>query len=1058
MKVFKALVSVLSMSVVVGCTSNLDTDKLNPHLADSNQIISTRPQNSEQFIAVLKLKNPSLLESAKKINGKSVVDADLLVKITQEQDEVIATLKALSSEIQVIYKYKMVLNAIAVLSPNEFHDKIKGLGQIVSSEFSGNFARPIITENTNSVGSNGITERNSSKFIGAEALNLQGISGKGMKVGIIDTGIDYTHSMFTGAGTEEAFKAIDPSGEAVGYPNSKVVGGIDLVGTAYDAASPDFAKHIPKPDMNPIDEAGHGTHVAGTVAGLGDGVVSYNGMAPDAELHAIKVFGANGSTSDVVVIAALEYSVDPNADGDISDKLDVVNMSLGGGYGDPHILYAEAVKNLVNGDVVVVASGGNSGASDYIVGSPGTSTEALSVAASVDNSDQNWKFNSSKINLGAESILVEAIEAATTKQIADAGNVTGKLVYVGLAAEDFTEEMKAAVKGHVAFIDRGTVTFNDKIKRAAAAGAIGVVVGNNAEGSSIAMGTTDVFDIPAIMISLDAANKVKAAQKNSDVTIEFLAQEKIEKTELIDTLTDFSSKGPRSVDGFIKPEISAPGSNVISAKIGGGKSIVQMSGTSMSAPHMAGVVALVKQAQPNLSAKEIKNIVMGTSKTIGSAEGQRYPVSMQGAGRVQADKAANSKLVVLEPSISIGETAVESKKSLRRSLSLKNLTAESLTVSVVFEGSEFISMMSVNSLIVPAKETMSLSLTLTLDATKMKDESTREMDGWVKFMDGEREVYRVPVLAIAHKLSALQANQLTVHSGSSRDAVGAAATLEINNANQNAGEALLFNLINGDERKPRAESYMTSGCDMQSAGYRIVTQENEKGESEDVLQIAVKTYKPMTTWHPCDVSVLIDSNGDGIPEQELLGASLGSIPNQNSEEFASTLIDAAKAREIRKAFEAEVDKIKDDPKKLQEIKSKELYDEALLGQRGMKLYNNSTVVIVEAAVSQLAKTDAGHLSFRVVLTHNEQSSVESDDFLAGVQETQKTDRVISLNKAEQSFVDLKDTVVQGNQTLSIELTKGEGAEDLLILMPQNKFTFSDLVNDAQSQIVAPSYK
>ena len=413
-------------------------------------------------------------------------------------------------------------------------------------------------ENSDSgISSPGILERNSSKFIGAEALNKQGITGKGMRVGVIDTGIDYTHAMFLGLGTEEAYKAIDPSGAAVGYPNDKVVGGIDLVGTVFDSGSADFSKHIPKPDMNPIDEAGHGTHVAGTIAGIGDGVASYNGMAPEAVLHAIKVFGAEGSTSDSVVIAALEYSADPNADGDISDKLDVVNMSLGSGYGNPHILYSEAIKNLVHGGVVVVASGGNSGAQDYIVGAPGTSTEAFSIAASVDNGDQNWKFNTSKIILGTENLIVEAIEAATTKKIADAGNVTGKLVYVGLAAEDFTAEVIEAVKGNVAFIDRGAVTFNDKVKRAALAGAIGVVVGNNREGAPLAMGTTDKFEIPAIMITLEAANKVKEAQKMGDVRIEFLGSEKMEKPDLIDTLTGFSSKGPRSVDGLIKPEISA---------------------------------------------------------------------------------------------------------------------------------------------------------------------------------------------------------------------------------------------------------------------------------------------------------------------------------------------------------------------------------------------------------------------------------------------------------------------------------------------------------------------
>ena len=621
---------VLGASLLLSsCTKR--SNEANPNLLLARNIVSTRAQNTSQFIAVLKLKNPALLEDAAQVNGRATIDKKLLAEITKEQDETIASLKALSTEIQIVFRYKMVLNAIAVLAPVELADKISSLGSVVYTEKSGTFERPLTFELSNSVTEPVFAQRNSAKFIGAEKLNKNGITGKGVKVGIIDTGIDYTHAMFLGAGTEEAYKAVDPNTANAGFPNRKVVGGIDLAGSAFDSGSPDFQKHIPKPDVNPIDEAGHGTHVAGTVAGLGDNVNTYNGMAPDAELHAIKVFGAEGSTSDIVVIAALEYAADPNADASNEDLLDVVNLSLGSSYGNPHILYAEAIKNLVNGGTVVVASAGNSGHSDYIVGAPGTSDAALSVAASVDDGDHLWKFKASRFTLGTETLLVEAIEAATSKKIDDAGAVTGKLVHIGLAAADLTDEQKAALNGNIALIDRGQVNFNDKVKRAVAGGAIGVVVANNKEGAPIVMGTTDKFAIPAIMITLADANKVKAAMQTVSVSFEFQTDLKIEKPGIIDTLTDFTSKGPRSVDGFIKPEISAPGENVISAAMGGGNKAVQMSGTSMASPHMAGVVALVRQAQKNVTANELKSLVMGTSKTIG-VDGNRYPVSLQGAG------------------------------------------------------------------------------------------------------------------------------------------------------------------------------------------------------------------------------------------------------------------------------------------------------------------------------------------------------------------------------------------------------------------------------------------
>jgi minor extracellular serine protease Vpr len=1044
--------TIATLSLLTFFTSCTKKNDLNPLLQLSGNIVSTRAQNTKQFIAIVKLKNPALLQTAIQLNGRPVVDAKALAAVNNEQESTISSLKALSADVQIVYRYKMVLNAVAVLAPIELAAKIKDLGLIAYSE--GSFEKPITFELTNSVALPIVKERNSSIFIGAAQLNAAGITGKGIKVGIIDTGIDYTHAMFKGEGTKEAYAAVNPDLANAGFPNQKVVGGIDLVGTNYDSGSPDFANRIPKPDMNPIDEAGHGTHVAGTVAGLGDGINTYNGMAPDAELHAIKVFGANGSTSDTVVIAALEYAADPNVDGNPNDQLDVVNLSLGSGYGNPHILYAEAIKNLVDGGTVVVASAGNSGHTDYIVGAPGTSDAALSVAASVDNGDHLWRFNASRFNLGSETLLSEAIEAATSKKIADAGDVSGKLVYIGLAAEDLTEEQNAALKGNVALIDRGQVNFNDKVKRAVSGGAIGVVVANNREGAAISMGTTDKFDIPAIMITLADGDKIKASMKLADVSVDFKTELKIEKPELIDTLTDFTSKGPRSIDGFIKPEISAPGENVISAEMGGGAKAVQMSGTSMAAPHMAGVVALVKQAHKDLSASELKSVVMGTSKTI-SEKGERYPISLQGAGRIQADKAADSKIVVAEASLSLGEVALESKKVLRRTLSIKNLSKDQLNLNVVFEGNGFISMAAVEAISLEAESSKTISVKLTLDAASMGEEKIREMDGWVKFMSGAEEVYRVPVLAIAHKLANVSANSLVVDSTSELDSAGASASVLLKNNNKNSGEVLLFNLIGQDDRKPKADSFMTSDCDLQSAGYKLVNRKNSNGKEESILQVAVKLYKPMTTWNACDISLLIDTNNDGVPEQELLGSTLSSIPGQNSSEFGTTLIDAAKAREIRKAFEQKIAEAKGDADKIAKLKGTEDYDAAIVDQKAMKVYNNSTVVVLEISADALALTEDGALAFKVLVTHNEQSSVEFDDYLKS---TVKSEMRISLRKEDQSFVNLPQTLtLAANSVKTVELTKGEGQEKLLVLMPDNKFSLSNLHEDSQSLILSPVY-
>lgn len=1058
--VFKSSLLALSvLSILSSCTQSHQPSKMIPLLQDSEHIISTRPQNQTTIMAIVKLKVPALLENAQHVSGVTQVDQDLNEKIQDEQLQAIEKFKKISSEVQVIYKYKYVLNAVCILAPVAVLEQLKSIGTIASWEKVGTFARPEPLEVSQPASNllTSISEKNSSKFIGADKLNLAGITGKGVKVGVIDTGIDYTHAMFKGVGTSEAYKAIDPAKESTGFPSEKIVGGVDLVGTHYDSASPDFATRIPHPDLNPLDEGGHGTHVAGTIAGLGDSVHSYNGMAPDASLYAIKVFGADGSTSDMVVIAGLEYAVDPNGDGDLRDQLDVVNLSLGSGYGNPKILYAEAIKNLSSGGTVAVISAGNSGNKDYIVGAPGTSTESLSVAASIDDGVHNWQFSGSEIQLPTENLVVEAIEAATTQPIAD-GDVTGSIFYIGLGNKELTDDQKTQLAGKVALIDRGVVTFNEKVKLAAENGAIGVIVANNREGDAFGMGTTDHFKIPAIMITQESGQKIKTVlASNAQAIIHFKSDKKISKPQLIDTLTDFSSKGPRSIDGFLKPEISAPGSNVISAAMGGGANVVKMSGTSMAAPHMSGVMALLKQAYKNrqieMSASDLKNVAMGTAKTIGE-KGQRYPVTRQGSGRVQADVAAAADIVASEPSVSFGEINLETRKSVRSTIHLRNLSKDDKTVKIEFVGNDFIQLNNPQSLTLKSTNPSAVSLMFTLDSTKMADSTIREMDGWILIKSNEQEIYRIPVLAIAHKLSDISVSSLSILS-SKNDSEGAAAELTVKNNSTNPGELLLFNFVGSDDRKPLAKNFMNADCDMQAVGYRIVEKTNQDGNKENFVQFAVKTFKPMTTWNSCDVSILVDSNQDGVIEQELLGANSASIPGDEKESFQSTLIDTIKAKEIRKNYELALDKVKNQPEEIKKLKGKEKYTDAIIDSSDLITFNNSTVVVVESKVANLKVDAENKLNFKVVVTHNEQGSVQMDDYL----DANGKSFSISLDSLDQAFSDLSvdSIVVKTNEQLTLDLTKGRGKQSLMILLPENKFTFSDSLTDSQTIVVEPVY-
>ena len=500
-------------------------------------------------------------------------------------------------------------------------------------------------------------------FIGAPAAWSQAspaADGTGVRVGIIDTGIDYTHADFGGPGTASYYNKIDPTRINPGvFPTAKVVGGYDLAGDNSNASDPDNS--IPVPDPNPLDcEAGggHGTHVSGIAAGFGvltngqsyagpySSSLNFSqfrvgpGVAPGALLYAIKIFSCVPDGTTDLVPDALEWASDPNGDGDFSDRLDVVNLSLGSIFGDndpedPNIV---AANNLAQLGCVVVCAAGNDGNIFYAAGSPGSASRAIAAANSVGPQTGQALRVLSPASIAGDYY---SIEGGFTLALAQSGPVTGSLVYVEPNDACSTLTNSAALRGNIALLDRGTCLFVDKIQAAQDAGAVAAVVVDNQVEIPFSMGgASSTITIPGVMIS-KANGALLKSNLAAGVSVTLNAGNTVSGTEFVDTLDGGSSRGPVELAPYLKPEIAAPGTDIFSAAVGTGTNGISFTGTSMASPHIAGAAAILRQLHPSWSVEDIKAALLNTTTNTHDLSGNPYPESLAGSrAGAEVDKAS----------------------------------------------------------------------------------------------------------------------------------------------------------------------------------------------------------------------------------------------------------------------------------------------------------------------------------------------------------------------------------------------------------------------------------
>ena len=528
-------------------------------------------------------------------------------------------------------------------------------------------------------------------FIGApQVWSTFGVRGGGMRVAIVDTGIDYTHASFGGAGTVAAYEANDPTFiESGTFPTTKVIGGFDFVGEDYDVLDADTSNDTPRPDFDPLDEDGHGTHTGSTVAGVAVPGEVGRGVAPAAKLFAYKVWDVGNSTDDVLV-AAYERAVDPNQDGSVSDAVDVLSFSGGVDYGTLNSLEAKAAQRVVDLGTVFVASAGNSGnqpsgASAYISGTPSIARGVVSVAASID------EFLALDLDVNSPPGIVLPLDGLTVHQswsapVPSGGHTDdlfdGRAVDPGTADHFCDPVAPGSLTGQTVVIFRGTCAVSTKTFNAQEAGAIAVVVRNNAAGAPVALATAgEVLTIPSFMISLDDADAILAVMSPNapttfnEVTVNVtITAEAVPNELFIDAMTSFTSEGPARLTSDLKPDISAPGSAIEAASVGTGNEAVALSGTSMAAPHVSGVATLLRQLHPNWTPAQIKGALMNQANRDlkDNLLNAPVPATVMGSGRVNAFQSARARSIAWPGSLSFGFAPTPTDWSAVRSFRVKN--------------------------------------------------------------------------------------------------------------------------------------------------------------------------------------------------------------------------------------------------------------------------------------------------------------------------------------------------------------------------------------------------
>ena len=766
---------------------------------------------------------------------------------------------------------------------------------------------------------------NSVPFTGAPAAWTDlGVTGAGQTIAVIDTGIDYTHANLGGVGTAAAFAANNSTTiEAGSFPTAKVIAGWDFVGNEYDATG-ELGSVTPVPDPDPLDCNGHGSHVSGTSAGSGvltDGseyagpydATTYTpagkftigpGVAPEATLVGLKVFGCEGSTD--VVVDALNWVASYNASH--ADAIDVVNMSLGASFGRGDNPDSVATNNLVNAGVVVVASAGNSGANAYITGSPAAATLAISVAAE----DTLATFPGAIVDFATAADITNASNQNAYPNLP----VSGTLKVIKQASGALSLGCTAADYGTLApntivAIQRGVCAFVDKGAAAQEAGAVGILdinrddIVNPLELPTFIGYNPEIFDIPMIGLG----NGSKAAVIAADGQAVTLQPSGTVTNPTYKQLATFSSGGPRNGDSAAKPDVTGPGVSIVSTLVGSGSKGTTLSGTSMASPHVAGVAALVHAANPSWSPLAVKAAIVGTASAA-AADINPYNVRTAGAGAVQARKAVDTVAYATTPdgtaSLSYGYDPLSAAYSESRVITLHNTSASAITYNLA--GASIVTV-SPASVTVPAGGSATVTATAALTAAQVAAfPSSSVLLGGAPWggvntfrgavvatpTSGGTGVYslRIPFLGVPRGLSNINSGPRSAYTTANGVS---SATIPVTNSGIHTGFADVYAWGLSDPQDLGSSTTATN--DIRAVGVQVFAAEGLTGVADPndrAILFAINTWGSWSTAASNEFDIAIYGSNKHKPDYFVVGVDFGAVTTVAFDgRFASIIFDAA---------------------------------------------------------------------------------------------------------------------------------------------------------------------